>query len=320
MVFLPLIAHGPNLPYPYNTDMHSGKYDGDMRAGKGFLQPDKAASFGAELVTLYKITGKELYLTTAIKIADVLASKIKPGDEKNSPWPFRVHAVSGELSDKSYAPYTANWTGALRMFDDLIKMEKGSVDQYKKAFTITSDWIKAYPMKNNNWGPFFEDITEYSNTEINADTLAWYILEHPEWDSTWKEDARAILDWTQKTFANPTWEKYGVYPINEQTAYKVPGNSHTSRHASVELIYAEKTGDTKNKEQAIRQLHWATYMVDFDGKNRYFKDDVWMTDGYGDYIRHYLRTMAAMPELAPSAQNHLLKTSSVLSEIQYTRR
>ena len=38
-----------NLPYPYNTVLHSGVCDGDMRAGKGFLQPDKAASFGAEL-------------------------------------------------------------------------------------------------------------------------------------------------------------------------------------------------------------------------------------------------------------------------------
>ena len=37
-----------NLPYPYNTDIHSGRYDGDMRAGKNFLQPDKAGSFGAE--------------------------------------------------------------------------------------------------------------------------------------------------------------------------------------------------------------------------------------------------------------------------------
>lgn len=45
----------PNLPYPYNTDLHFGRYDGDMRAGKGVLQPDKAASFGVELVTLYNV-------------------------------------------------------------------------------------------------------------------------------------------------------------------------------------------------------------------------------------------------------------------------
>jgi len=43
-----------NLPYPYNLTLHSGEYDGDMRAGKGFVQPDKAGSFAWELVGLYR--------------------------------------------------------------------------------------------------------------------------------------------------------------------------------------------------------------------------------------------------------------------------
>jgi hypothetical protein len=58
-------------------------------------------------------------------------------------------------------------------------------------------------------------------------------------------------------------------------------------------------------------------MVDKDGKNRYIRDDNWLTDGYGDYVRHYLRAMAAAPELAPEDQNHLLRTSSVIQSIQY---
>src|SRR5919112_790624 len=64
------LAHGlsppasrwPHLPFPYNVDVHSGTFDGDMRAGRGFLQPDKAGSFGAELVTLARITGDMKYL------------------------------------------------------------------------------------------------------------------------------------------------------------------------------------------------------------------------------------------------------------------
>ena len=70
-------------------------------------------------------------------------------------------------------------------------------------------------------------------------------------------------------------------------------------------------------ENAVRQLFWATYMVDDDGKNCYPRDEVWMTDGYGDYVRHYLRAMAFRPELAPSEQNHLLSTSSVIQLIEY---
>jgi len=53
------------------------------------------------------------------------------------------------------------------------------------------------------------------------------------------------------------------------------------------------------------------------GKNRYPGDEVWLTDGYGDFVRHYLRAMASDPELAPADQNHLLRTSSVIRSITY---
>jgi hypothetical protein len=327
------LAHGmtparsrwPNLVYPYNLEVHSGRYDGDMRAGKGFVQPDKAASFAAELIVLYKVTGDSKYLDAATRIADTLAARIQPGDAENSPWPYRVHAETGEvhrqvLKGKTWvASYTSNYTGALRMFNDLIALRHGNVQAYAKSRDILIKWLKAYPVKTNKWGPFFEDIptSVWSDTEINADTLAMYILEHPDWDPDWKEQARNILQWSYTTFANREFTRWGVIAINEQTAYMVPGNSHTARHASVELMYCEATGDCATKEDAIRRLNWATYMVDTDGKNRYPRDDIWLTDGYGDYVRHYLRAMAAAPELAPEDQNHLLRSSSVVSNIEY---
>ncbi len=49
----------PDIPYPYNTVIHSGIYDGDMRNGKDITQPDKAGTFGYELARLYEITGDE---------------------------------------------------------------------------------------------------------------------------------------------------------------------------------------------------------------------------------------------------------------------
>jgi hypothetical protein len=128
---------------------------------------------------------------------------------------------------------------------------------------------------------------------------------------------RRILDWGNAKFGNSLWSRYGVLATNEQTAYEVPGNSHTSRQASLELMWAEATADPSRKTQAIRNLSWATYMVDTDGKNRHYRDDIWLTDGYGDYVRHYLRAMAAAPELAPSDQNHLLRTSSVIRTVEY---
>jgi hypothetical protein len=315
-------ARWPNLPYPYNTEFHSGRYDGDMRAGKGFLQPDKAGSFGAELIVLHKLTGNPRYLDAATAIADTLADRVTPGDADRSPWPFRVHAGTGEVaaSPKVVGTYTTNWTGALRLFDDLIALQHGAVDKYRAAHGLVVDWLKQHPLKTNKWGPFFEDRGNWSDTEINADTMAMFMLEHPECNPDWRRDARAILDWTRHQFGNTQWAKYGVLPINEQTKYMFPGNSHTARHASVELLYGERTGDTQNKDAAIRQLNWATYMVAEDGRNVYPHPtgrDIWLTDGYGDYVRHYLRAMAAAPELAPNDRNHLLRSSSVITRIHY---
>jgi hypothetical protein len=321
------LAHGmsgregpwPNVPFPYNTDVHSGRYDGDMVAGKGYLQPDKAGSFGAELLVLHQITGEPRYLEAAVGIADTLARNAETGDADRSPWPFRVQAVTGEVfvSKNGRFDYTTNWTGALRLFDGLVAMGKGRVAEYERARRLVSDWLRTYPVKSHRWGPFFEDINIYSDTQINAGTLALYVLENPGWMEAGVGTVRRILDWGNGKFGNPLWARYGVLATNEQTAYEVPGNSHTSRQASLELMWAEAAGDPSHKAQAVRNLSWATYMVDTDGKNRYYRDDIWLTDGYGDYVRHYLRAMAAAPELAPSDQNHLLRTSSVVRTIRY---
>ena len=316
----------PNLPYPYNTDVESGRYDGDMRAGKGFLQPDKAASFGAELVKLYRKTENPRYLDAAVKIADTLSARVVPGDGEHSPWPFRVNATTGKVPQhtdkgKNYlASYTSNWSPALRLFAELGALHEGHTDAYRKAADLVVEWIRRYPLKTNEWGPFFEDVGEYSDTEINADTMAAFILEDPDWGRNGPAQAQAILQWSEGRLGNHDFEKLKVVPINEQTVYPVPANSHTARHAWVELLYCEKTEDGARKQQAIRRLNWATYSVAEDGENRFPTDDVWLTDGYGDYIRHYLRAMASAPELAPKDQNHLLRSSSVIQNIRYDDR
>jgi hypothetical protein len=328
----------PNLPYPYNMVVESGLYDGDMILGKDYLQPDKAGSFGYELVHLYKKTGDQKYLEAAVKIANTLAAKVKPGDQDNSPWPFKVNAKTGETGilvnnvtwyegiDKDLkkpnasaktSGYTTFWTGALGLFSELIDLGKGDSIAYKKAFDITLNWMKNYPAKNNKWGPFFEDIPRWSDTQINAITYAIFVLEHPELDSNWKETAGNIIKWVYKELGNQQYAKYGVTCIDEQTAYRVPGNSHSSRQASVDLLYWEKTGDTSYIRNAVRMLNWATYMVDTDGKNFYPTNAIWMTDGYGDYVRHYLRAMAAAPQLAPDSSDHLLRTSTIVKKISY---
>jgi hypothetical protein len=203
------------------------------------------------------------------------------------------------------------------MLRELIELKHGDSIAYQKAFDITLSWMKKYPVKTNKWGPFFEDIPRWSDTQINAITYAHFILEHPELDPEWKENVKAIFKWVHTELDNKQYLKYNVIPVDEQTAYRQPGNSHSARQAAAELLYWEKTGDTTYVRNAVRQLHWATYMVDFDGKNFYPTNAVWMTDGYGDYVRHYLRAMASAPELAPDDADHLLRSSSIIQQIEY---
>jgi hypothetical protein len=331
----PAEALWPDIPYPYNTLIYSGLYDGDMVIGKGYTQPDKAGSFGLELVKLFKMTSRarypnitdKQYLDAAVRIANTLAGHTAIGDEHNSPLPFKVNAMTGETgylknnsgdgSNVQKSSYTTNWSGTLELFLSLIDLEQGNVGLYQEGFDRILSWMKNYPLKNSKWGPFFEDIPGWSDTQINAITFAWFMMNHPEYFPEWETEVKGIFDWVYEALGNHEWEKYGVTVVNEQTAYQTPGNSHTSRQASAELQYAKLTGEPSLVTNAVRQLNWATYMVDHDGKNCYPRDENWLTDGYGDYVRHYLRAMAALPQLAPAGQNHLLSSSSVIQLVEY---
>lgn len=331
----PANAIWPHIPFPYNTLVYSGNYDGDMVIGEGYTQPDKAGSFGLELVKLYKMTSgnhpgdvaNQRYLEAAVEIANTLAMHTSQGDADHSPLPFKVNAYNGEIgflknnsgdgSNVQHSSYTTNWSGTMELFLSLIQLGEGNVGLYQEAFDQILSWMKMYPVRNNRWGPFFEDIPGWSDTQINAVTFAQFMMNHRELFPEWRSEVAGIFDWVYDILGNDEWKDYGVRVVNEQTAYQTPGNSHTSRQASAELQYAALTGDVSRMGNAVRQLSWASYMVDEDGKNCYPRDENWLTDGYGDYVRHYLRSMAAMPELAPGGQDHILSSTSVISLAEY---
>jgi hypothetical protein len=320
-------AKWPDIPFPYNTLIYSGIFDGDMKAGKAITQPDKAGSFGLELVHLYKIEDNTIYLDYAIKIANTLATHIKSGNADYSPLPFKVNAITGKIGllhhnnftaiTTDTASYTSNWAPTMQLFLDLLELKKGNLESYRRGFDLLLDWMKKYPMKLNKWGPFFEDVDSWSETQINAMTFARFIMEHPNYFPEWKTDAKNIIDWVHKLFNNDNWKKYGVIVTNEQSVYLVPGESHTARQGADELMYESLTGDTAWYTNAVRELTWSTYTVDVDGKNIFPNDELWLTDGYGDYVRHYLRAMASFPQLAPGDEVHILASSSVLQQVDY---
>jgi len=48
-----------------------------------------------------------------------------------------------------------------------------------------------------------------------------------------------------------------------------------------------------------------------------YYNQCWFTDGYFDYVPHFIDGMACLPELAPADADHLLRSTSVVQAILY---
>ena len=96
--------------------------------------------------------------------------------------------------------------------------------------------------------------------------------------------------------------------------------SHTARFGATLALWHQATGDRDARERALRSLNWATYACRDDGVVAVSEDPNegwWFSDGYGDYIRHFLVAMAAVPDWAPRHENHLLQSTSIIGHIEY---
>ena len=284
--------------------------------GTGVIEPDKVGEMGYAWLQLYRFDGNTQFRDAAIAAADALAAHVRTGTSSQSPWPFRVYAQTGVARED----YCTDVIGPISLFDGLIKLGLGNTASYQAARDTAWNWMMTYPMQNNVWANYFEDVpiqTDLSNVnQYNAMMAARYLLEHPEYDADWENHVRGLITWVENTFAVPS---YGANTIAEQIVFWHPMGSHTSRYASVNALLYEKIGEPAEKEKAYRSLNWATYMarsngVVIDGPE---VNNQWFTDGYGDYIRHFMTSMGAVPEWAPSGQNHLVRSSSIVKSINY---
>lgn len=126
---------------------------------------------------------------------------------------------------------------------------------------------------------------------------------------------------------------YGATGINEQgpasggsyLCCSLAGlGSDTARWAAVNALYYQKTGDVQAREDAIRSLNYATYFANSDGQvsccgQSFGAIQYWFSDGYSDYLRSFNWSMAAIPNLAPDGQSHLLGSTSVVQSVDYGR-
>jgi hypothetical protein len=184
----------------------------------------------------------------------------------------------------------------------------------------------------NDWRNYFEDYPDNGNTksEHDADETALYLMSPLA--STWAAGALGsaydatilgIFNWVDTVLGENRWSDYGVQPVAEQTDLYFGEFSHTARDGSAKAAYAAMTGDTSMEDQAFRLLSWATYAVQPSTDFVLFSSDpannlhVWYTDGYADYIRHFMAAMGDCPEWAPVGQSHLVKSTGIVKNITY---
>jgi hypothetical protein len=313
-----------------------GRFEADGKGlgrgdGIGFIEPDKVGEMGSAFVSFYEATGDRTYLKAAIHCAEALAKNIQPGDASHSPWPFRVDAKTGKTVREAY---TANAIGPIKLFDELLRMGEGSTSAYLRARSTAWHWLMTYPMRNNVWTQYFEDVLIYKDYRENINQYipmetARYLMLHPGADPNWKVHAKGLIDWVTAHFAKDSTtmgglpekgNQWGAEALSEQVNDMDKMSSHTSRFASVLALWYEKTGDASAKERAFRSFNWATYSARENGLTKTSLDEgtgYWFSDGYGDYMRHFQRGMASVPDWAPSDEDHLLGSTSVVRSIDY---
>jgi hypothetical protein len=307
----------PDVPYA-SAHPGTGVYFGARADGEYATEPDKIAQAGRAYIDFYEITSDRKYLEIGLRCAEVLAQKMRAGDETHSPWPFRVDVRDGRVIEE----YTSHWIPAVRLFDELTQI--GYAD-YKSLAARVWAWIEKYPCTNNRWKGHFEDIrldpANENRDQLSPLETARYMLRQRARFPEWKEAVKALIEWVRTTLGGQPF--FAAVPIHEQKYCYFPMGSHTARFASVAAEYAELTGDPTYRELARRCFNWASYMANEDGtvtvgidRPDYY-NQCWFTDGYFDYVPHFIDGMAAMPELASAASDHMLRSTSVVQDISY---
>lgn len=310
-------AAWPDVPYA-SAHPGTGIYFGARADGEYVTEPDKVAQIGRAFLDFYAMTGEEQYLQAGVRCGEVLAAKVRPGDEAHSPWPFRVDVRDGGVVEE----YTSHWVPAIRLFDELIRLGAGA---YQSLRDQVWAWIERYPLHNNIWKGHFEDIRldphNENRDQVSALETARYILQNRTIFPEWRSQVKGLLDWVKETLGGHPF--FTAIPIHEQKYCYFPMGSHTARFASLCALYAEASGDAAYREQAVRCFNWASYMATSAGivtvgvdRPDYY-NQCWFTDGYFDYVPHFIDGMASLPELAPADSDHMLRSTAVIREISY---
>lgn len=315
------------VPYP-SADPGSRRYIGWSRHGKDFIEPHVVGQDGFAYLRLYEMTGEGRYLRAALRCAEALIKNYKKGDESTSPWPFRCFAKDGSIKGPGMFRYSANVLDPIQLLDELIHLNVGDVRAFKVVRDGAWQWLMKYPLKNNRWVGYFEDVTAsmYSMNQVIPLEFARYALLHPSADPDWREHARQLVDWVKSTPKFPKYIVHGATVTTEQgDGRKYCCNpppeccdSHSARLAAVEALYYAKTGDTQYRDEAYRTFNFVSYFQGLPAlAHAPFDKQWWFTDEFADGPRRMMDAFWAVPAWAPADEAHLLGSDAVVTNISY---
>jgi hypothetical protein len=226
-------------------------------------------------------------------------------------------------------PYSANVVEPIMLLDELIRLNQGDTATYKKTREGAWRWLMKYPMHNNVWVGYFEDVqgSMGNMNQVIPLEFARYVLLHPDKDPEWQEHARQLIDWVKTTPKFPKYMVHGAMITTEQGSgpkdfcCNLPNqccDSHSARLAAAEALYYARTGNATYKEAAYRTDNWVTYFQGLPADaHAPFSTQWWFTDEFADGPRRIMDAFWAVPEWAPAEESHLLGSLSPVTKIAY---
>lgn len=317
----------PNFPYTTTNagDLEFRGFTKHKRLVLHEIQVDHAGEMGLTYYRMYLFTGDRKYLTAALHVADTLANKARAGTPAQSVWPYRVVMDSGKIT----AEYGANWVGCYMLLDSLVQAKLGNVKSYESALSKARDFILQHPMKTGYWTDGHSDTDVNSNTyksNLSASNISLYMLDHPAFNPDWKIDIPRLIKWTEDYFVfrcapGEPAAQWGANIVGEQDSFLVKMDYQTARYAAQCARWYAISGEEAYKEKAYRSFNWVTYCNNAEGQA--FESPVskdisnWWSDCYGECPRMFYPAFAAVPEWAPSGENHILYSEGVLKDVSY---
>lgn len=285
--------------------------DGSWKGQAWGIEPDKSAFMGICLLKLWAATSRARYKEAALQIAATLRNLQRP----DGGWPFRVDPRTGEVK----CEYTESALWYVKFYNQVAGLTASSDDQAiaRRSF----EWLLRNPVKTNDWRRLYGDVPcgmKSYDQWVPLDT-AMYLLDRRSDDPQYVNMAQEILKWINQTVVLDPGLHQGLPGIVEQTAYRVVLTHHELRLAHFYTKLWEATQQEEHRRLATQIANSVTWCLMSDGKMRL---------GLGTngsriplvliYNDQFADIMAALPETAPEGENHLLKATSDIAQIEYT--